>query len=247
MKADPEHQLRLLDLQEIDSTLERLEHRARNLPELGEVAQLDARLVALRDSVTALDTELEDIAREQRKAEADVEQVRSRAQRDQSRLDSGQVSSPKELESLQSEISSLHGRQQELEETVLEVMERREAAESRRAEYTAELETLTGQREAAEERRSTAMVDIETEQQSARDRRARVVAELPEELLSLYTKLRDSYAGIGAAPLQYGRCQGCKLALSTAELSEIRTAAADEVLRCEECRRILVRTMESGL
>jgi predicted nucleic acid-binding Zn-ribbon protein len=32
-----------------------------------------------------------------------------------------------------------------------------------------------------------------------------------------------------------------------AELAVIRAAAEDEVIRCEECQRILVRTEDSGL
>src|SRR5690606_19217953 len=190
-------------------------------------------------------TALSDIDREQRKAESDVDQVRSRADRDRARLDAGQVSSPKELEGLQSEIASLQRRQAELEEVVLEVMERREAAEAEAASVTAELERAEAGREAAEERRSAAALEIEDERATERDRRERLAKEVPQDLLALYTKLRDQY-GIGAAALHYGRCEGCKLALSTAELGRIRQAPADEVLRCEDCRRIVVPTSEWG-
>jgi len=246
VKAAPEHQLRLLDVQQADTAIARAEHRARNLPEAEEVRELDARIAELRDRAVAARTALSDIDREQRKAESDVDQVRSRADRDRARLDAGQVSSPKELEGLQSEIASLQRRQAELEEVVLEVIERREAAEAEAASVTAELERAEAGREAAEERRSAAALEIEDERATERDRRERLAKEVPEDLLALYTKLRDQY-GIGAAALHYGRCEGCKLALSTAELGRIRQAPADEVLRCEDCRRILVRTTESGL
>lgn len=246
MKAEPEHQMRLLDVQEIDSALAQLAHRARTLPETGEVKALDGRITELGERVMAAETALSDLDREQRKAESDVDQVRTRSDRDRKRLDAGQVSSPKELESLQSEIASLQRRQEELEEVVLGVMERREAAEAELARLRKDLEDARGEREAAEDRRSAAMIDIEGERASQAQRRERVAAEVPGDLLALYTKLRDQY-GVGAAALRYGRCEGCKLALSTAELGQIRQAEPDEVLRCEECRRILVRTTESGL
>ncbi|MFC4564804.1 zinc ribbon domain-containing protein [Nocardiopsis mangrovi] len=247
MKAEPAQQIRLLDLQEIDSRLAQLTHRIRTLPELTEIRRLDARLTELRDRLAVAATELSDLDREQRKAESDVDQVRARSERDTKRLDAGRVSSHKELEGLQSEIASLRRRQAELEEIVLEVMERREATEARGADLDKEIAAAEADREAAEERRSSAVLDIQADQATESDRRARVSADVPADLLALYTKLRDQYDGVGAAALRYGRCEGCKLALSTAELARLRGAPADEVLRCEDCRRILIRTDESGL
>ncbi|QBI54760.1 zinc ribbon domain-containing protein [Streptomonospora litoralis] len=247
MKAEPAHQMRLLDLQEADSRLAQLAHRLRNLPENAEVQRLDARLAELRDRRTALTTALSDLDREQRKAESDVDQVRTRAERDSKRLDSGEVSSPKDLEHLQSEIASLQRRQSELEEIVLEVMERREGLESQEAQLNKELEEAETEHDAAEERRATAVGGIEADRAAEFTRRERFAGEIPDELIAFYTKLRDQHEGVGAAPLRYGRCEGCKLALSTAELAEFRNAPEDEVLRCDQCRRILVRTGESGL
>lgn len=247
MKAEPAHQMRLLDVQDIDSRLDRLAHRARSIPETAEMQRLDARMVELRDNAVLAETELSDLDREQRKAESDVDQVRARSERDAKRMAAGQVSSPKELEGLQSEIDSLRRRQDELEDIVLNVMERREGAETRLGAARKELAEAETEREAAAERRSAALLDIRADEEAEKDRRARVSAEVPEDLLALYTKLREQHTGVGAAALRYGRCEGCKMALSTAELGEIRQAAGDEVIRCEDCRRILVRTTESGL
>ncbi|TDQ45992.1 zinc ribbon domain-containing protein [Actinorugispora endophytica] len=247
MKAEPVHQVRLLDLQEIDAELDRLKHRARTLPEISEIRRLDARLVELNDQMAAAETALGDLDREQRKAESDVEQVRVRADRDTRRLEAGQVSSPRDLESLQSEIASLARRQSELEEIVLDVMERREAAEGRRAELAKAVDAAAAEREAAENRRSEAVLEIKDEVDSATQRRTRVAGEIPDDLAALYVKLREQNAGVAAAALRYGRCEGCKLALSTVELREMRSAPADEVMRCENCRRVLVRVDDSGL
>jgi hypothetical protein len=192
------------------------------------------------------DTELGDLAREQARAERDVEQVRARIDRDQARLDSGQVAAARELETLQSEIASLLRRQADLEDVVLDAMERREAAQARRDSLTAEQEALSAQTGDLTARRDAALEEISEQAAKADTRRVTVAAEIPADVLKLYDKLREQQ-GVGAAALRRGRCEGCHLSLNTVEANRIRSAAPDEVIRCEECRRILVRTPESGL
>lgn len=245
MKAPPDAQLRLLDLQELDTALEQLAHRRRSVPELAEIDQGGRRLGELRDAIVAAETEAGDVAKEQSKAEADVDQVRTRADRDQKRLDSGQVASPRELENLQSEIASLQHRQAELEDVVLEVMERREQAENRSASYHAERAELSERLAELESRRDEAFAEIDEQAGVKQRQRDTIAAELPDDLLALYERLR-AQTGVGAAALHRGRCQGCHLALNTVDLNRIRQADPDEVVRCEECRRILVRPPESG-
>jgi uncharacterized protein len=246
VKASPEAQQRLLELADLDAELGRLEHRRRGLPEIAEYQRIETRDGELRDELTALEAEESDLKREQAKAEADVEQVRSRVQRDRGRLDAGQVSSPRELENLQSEIVSLGRRQSDLEEIVLDVMERREEAERRGSALTAERTELAAQRADVGARRDAALAEIGEQVDKAAGLRAGVAADVPAGLLELYDKLRAQH-GVGAAMLRGGRCEGCHLSLNAVDLAAYRTADPDEVLRCEECRRILVRTPESGL
>lgn len=246
MKASPETQLRLLDVAALDAELNRLDHRRRGLPEAAEVESIDARDTELRDALVAAQTSEKDLAREQAKAEADVDQVRTRAARDRERLDAGQVSSPRELESLQSEIASLMRRQAELEDVALEVMERREAAQKTGEGLSAERAELAARRETVAARRDQLLAEIAEQAQKAGGERAAVAAEIPADVMALYERMRAQH-GVGAAALRGGRCEGCHLTLNTVDLNRIRAAAEDEVLRCEECRRILVRTPESGL
>jgi predicted nucleic acid-binding Zn-ribbon protein len=247
VKASPEAQLRLLELADLDAELGRLEHRRRSLPEHAELSQLEQRDRELRDEIAALEAREGDLRREQSKADADVEQVRARIARDRSRLDAGQVNSPRELENLQSEIESLLRRQSDLEDVELDVMERLEAAQSRLKEAGAERAAVSTDLEAVTARRDVALAEIAGLSDVATERRAAVVAEEPADLIDLYERLRTQHGGVGAAALRRGQCQGCHLSLNTVDLNAIRAAAADDVLRCEECRRILVRTDESGL
>jgi uncharacterized protein len=246
VKASPEAQLRLLELADLDTELARLDHRRRSLPEAAQLEQVQARTAELRDGIVMADTELGDLAREQSRAERDVEQVRARIDRDRARLDSGQVSAARELSNLQSEVESLHRRQSDLEEVVLEAMERREAAQSRRDALAAEQAKLGEQAGDLTARRDAALEEIDEQVAKTQTRRSSVAAEVPADVLKLYDKLRDQH-GVGAAMLRRGRCEGCHLTLNTVDLNTLRAAAPDDVLRCEECRRILVRTAESGL
>jgi uncharacterized protein len=246
VKASPETQLRLLELADLDAELSRLEHRRRGLPEVAEVDRIDARDAELKDAIVAAQTSERDLSREQAKAEADVEQVRTRAVRDRERLEAGAVSSPRELESLQSEIASLVRRQSELEDVELEVMERRETAQKTGEALAAERAELAATREEVAARRDQLLGELDEQAGKASTERAGVAGGLPDDLLALYERMRAQH-GVGAAALRGGRCEGCHLSLNTVDLNRIRAAAEDEVLRCEECRRILVRTAESGL
>lgn len=247
MKASPEAQLRLLDLAELDTELGRLEHRRRSLPELAELDRLGGQAATTGDALVLADTELADLDSEQSRAERDVDQVRTRIDRDRERMDRGQVSSAKELESLQGEIQSLLRRQSDLEEVVLELMEKREAIETRRDELVKSRDELAEKIAEVTARRDAALGEIDEHAGKASASRASVAADVPGDLLTLYDKLRVQHGGLGAAALHRGRCQGCNLSLNSGDLAAIRAAAPDEVLRCEECRRILVRTPDSGL
>jgi len=247
VKASPEAQLRLLELADLDTELARLDHRRRTLPEIAELERLTSRSAQIRDEITLADTQLSDLDREQARAERDVEQVRVRIEKDRDRLDGGKVSSARELESLQSEVTSLRRRQGDLEEVVLELMERREAAQAARDTAGAEQDSVAAETSTVTASRDVALAEIGEQAAKAGSVRGSVASGVPDELLALYDKLRVSHGGVGAAMLRRGRCEGCHVSLSTVDLNAVRAAAPDEVVRCEECRRILVRTTDSGL
>ncbi len=247
MRADSSAQLRLLDLQDLDTVLGQLDHRRRAVPQIAELAELGTRAAQLRDKDVAVRTAVSDLEREMSRAEGDVAQVRERIARDQKLLDAGSVASARQLGDLQHEIANLAKRVGDLEDAELEVMEKLEDAQSRAVEVAAQLAELTGARARAERDRDASFADIDAEAARVQGERDRVVGDIPADLLALYDKIRASSGGLGAAPLHRGRCQGCQLTMPPGDLGRIRAAAPDEVVRCEECRRILVRTDESGL
>lgn len=227
--------------------MDQLSHRRATLPEHAALTEVEARLGTLGDEIVGAETEASDLARELAKAEGDVDQVRERAERDQKRLDAGQVSSPKELESLQHEIATLGRRQGDLEEVVLEIMERLESAQSRRAELGAQQDAAQAQRLELTAARDTTTGEIDGEVVQLGAQRSTQVGGLDDALVTLYEKIRAQQGGVGAAELTARRCGGCRLELNNVEIGQLRDADPDEVMRCDECRRILVRTPESGL
>jgi predicted nucleic acid-binding Zn-ribbon protein len=247
VKAAPADQLHLLDLQGIDLYLDQLAHRRRSLPELAEISRISESLRGLQDDVVRARTEVEDLDREIRRLETDVEQVRQRSERDQQRMASGAVSSPKELEKLEHEVASLARRQGELEDTELELMEKREESDAALSSAQAALDEASAGLADAEKRRDAAFAEVDAAVADRTAARGPLAATIPGDLLALYEKVRAANGGIGAAMLRARRCQGCHLDLAGADLAAARGAAEDEVVRCEECRRILVRTAESGL
>jgi predicted nucleic acid-binding Zn-ribbon protein len=247
VKADPFAQLRLLDVQNLDALLDLLAHRRRNLPELTELATLEERRSQLGDQRVEADTDVTDLSAQQRKADADVEQVKARRARNQERLDRGDVGSPKDLASLQSEVQALERRIGVLEDEELEVMELLETAQARLGEterHLGEVDVRIARLAAA---RDEAFAAIDAEADKANAERQQLAAELPADLLTLYDKLRAQLGGVGAAALQQRRCTGCRLELTPADRARILAAPADEVVRCEECRRILVRAAAESL
>jgi len=244
VKASPEAQRRLLDLQAIDTTLAQLAHRKRSLPELAELDAVARELSALEDDRVRAQVAVDDLDRDITRFEKDIEQVRTRKDRDQKRLDAG--GALREIEGLQHEMTTLNRRQSELEDAELELMEQRESAEQALTDINARLADARKRREAAEHRRDEANTDITAEQKFKAQSRVPLAADLPADLIKLYDKIRED-SGLGAALVRAGRCGGCRIELYGADLNRVKTAAKDEVVRCEECRRIMVRTAESGL
>ena len=246
MNAASADQLRLLDLQALDTTLDRLAQRRRTLPGLAEHAALETRAGQLRDLIIASSVARSDLNREQTKAEADVDQVAARAARDRKVLDAG-TASPKDLSNLQSELESLTKRQSALEDVVLEVMERIEAADARDAELAKQLAAAEGDLVRVGASLGTEQSGVDKDIAFSKQQRDILAGQTPADLLALYEKIRAQYNGIGAAAIKQHRCEGCHVELDVSELNALRAAAPDLVVRHDACRRILVRTADSGL
>jgi len=247
VKADPSAQVRLLDLQELDARADLLRHQRRTLPELARIAELTGARATVDNQARDARIVVDDLAVEQAKVDSDVEQVKARRTRDQQRIDAGLISNPKDLQRMQQEMVSLERRITSLEDDEIEVMERLEEAQRTLDSLTAQLADTDAEIADLAARRDTRLAEIDADLAEVDGQRGPVVADVPADLLALYDRLRESKGGVGAAVLRARACGGCNLDLDHAEVATIRAAADDEVIRCDECSRILVRTSESGL
>ena len=234
-------------MQELDARADLLRHQRSHLPELTEIEQLRTTRTDVDNQARDARIVVDDLSEEQAKIDADVEQGRTRRARDQERIDQGLITNPKDLQHMLSELESLQRRITTLEDQELEVMEQVETAQRG-------LDSLTEQVVAADERLAVLTVsrdektqEIDQELERVAGERAPIADGLPADLLGLYDKLRAQKGGVGAAALRARTCGGCHISIDPAELAQIKAAGSDQVIRCEECQRILVRTAESGL
>lgn len=246
VNADPAAQLRLLDVQAADTAVAQLAHRRSTLPELTAIAARDEQIEAMDLETLELRTRIADVDAEQRRLEREVDTVRSRAVRDVQRLTAGGLPA-RELEGLQHEVATLGRRQSTLEDDLLEVMEQRESIDAELASTTTRRDVADSERAGLVETRDAAFADIGNATGTHLAERDVIAAEIPADLLALYDKIRAANGGVGAAILRQRRCEGCRIELAGNEQAAVRAAAPDLVVRCENCRRILVRTAESGL
>ncbi|MEU4316488.1 C4-type zinc ribbon domain-containing protein [Nocardia sp. NPDC024068] len=245
MNVEPSIQTRLLRLAEVDTELTRIAHRRSVLPEQQEVDRVEAERNAQKDAAVAVEIVLDDLDRDIRKLEGEVEAVRKREERDRGVLEAGSVGA-KQLSELQHELGSLERRRSVLEDELLEVMERREASAADHEHAGARLDHAESELATARERRDQALGDLEVAQQRCEGDRANLVGDFPGELLTIYDRQRAAH-GIGAALLQARRCGACRIELDRGEIARIAKTAPDLVVRCPECGAVLVRTKESGL
>lgn len=231
---------------ELDSRIAQLRHQISSLPEIREIAAIESTQRALNDRVRDARILVDDLTLEQKKAEQDVEQVKRRRERDRSKVEQGLIPNPKDLQRMNHELESLDRRITTLEDEELEVMEKLEDAQHELARAEREegevVEKLTELASSRDTKSGEATVALD----AALAERATAAEGLPEDLRTLYDRIREKQ-GVGASALRARRCGGCQLTLNAADLAVIAKAPADDVIRCEECSRILVRTAESGL
>jgi predicted nucleic acid-binding Zn-ribbon protein len=228
-------------VQEHDSATDRLRHRRRTLPELAELAALEARGAALDASLTEVGGRWAEVLRRQRALEDELASVEHKLHEAQAKLYGGTVSLIRELQALQAEVEALKRRQSSLEDDVLETMGEREPLDDEVAAMEAERSGLDARAGALRATLAEAQAAIDRELAVELDARATAVDGIPAEVMTSYERLRTRLDGVGISRLVNGRCDGCHLSLSVTELTNAHRLPPDALLHCEQCGRILVR------
>lgn len=240
MQASTEQQSLILELQLLDNEIMQANTKLKSLPEIEQLLHIEKRVTAANDELAIVKSESDQIALELRRGEVDVETVTDRIKKDEARLSSGNAT-PKELEQLQHEVETLKKRQESLEEIELEIMIRNDAIIARSNTLTTDLASLQTLKDEISGRLQSATDEINKVIAEKNTARNAVAGKIEKALLDLYEKIRGNGGGVGAAALVGNKCNGCNLAINAVEMERIKSLAKDELLRCEECRRILVR------
>jgi len=237
-EVDPTALQRLLDLQVEDSTIKRLTDQRSSLPETARLEELKSQLAEFTADLEIAGKQRDEIAREVSRIEGEIELVDQKIQREEQRMYSGQVSNPKELSALQAEVEMLKKKKAGLEDQELEAMVARDQADSTVQNLTSEQEQATKESADLTVKVGKLTKEIDTELAAHTDARNEIAASIPADILALYEKIRDQRAGVGAAALENGTCQGCHTKLPAKEAERLR--ASGGLQRCENCRRILI-------
>ena len=244
LKASPTEQALLLNLQSFDTKLQQIAHRAKSLPQHAVIQALTGERNLLTQRLGEQSGLLEDMNIEMGRVESDVAIVEARIKRDMGRLQA--TSSVKDVQALEQELTALRKRQADLEEIELTVMERVEAQQTVVGAVSAEAAALQSRLAGIEDERDAELRTIETDRANAAANRSAIAADVPDDLLAMYEKIRLRY-GSGASHLRGGVSSASGMRLNENDMVAIRSAAPDDVLYCPESSAILVRTGESGL
>jgi hypothetical protein len=244
MKAAPQDQAVLLEVQRLDNDITRLAHRITTLQKGEHLTELRARTAALRSELAAAADRVEDAERDLARLESDTATAQARVERDTTLLQS--VGSAKDAAGLQNELESLNRRIGDLETQELELMEQLDGHRAAVGDVEARLADTEAEHARLAEVQGDGIARFASDRTAAEQARAEVAAKVPADLLALYERQRARY-GFGASFLQGGVSTASGVTLTGADLARVRAAAPDDVVLCPDSDAILVRTAESGL
>ena len=240
--ATPDQQRQLLDLQTVDTALRQLQHRRSNLPEQQALDDHQSMMQTVASEFAANRNEMSKLQVTQRRLENEIASVDARRKSEEGRMYSGMITSEKEVEAIRHELSSLKSRKADLEDELLEAMERLEELDGmvttlkdRRAELEDALPKMTAARDEA-------ATDIDAELADGRARRSELAGGLPAEVIAGYTDLLRRKQDLAIAELSSGTCMGCRLQLTASEMEETKRDAKRFLAICPQCGRGLVPT-----
>jgi len=230
----------LLWVQELDTELDQLRHRIEALPERAALADVRVRLAALAASTAEVRVLVDDLSGRQAALEEQIAATARRRHELEERMRTGGVTAARDLQAMDHEVGQLAGRQRQLEDDEILLMEEEEPLDVALAEQEAASADLQSEAVRLTDAVAVAEVELRAAIDVAEAARATVASGLPADLAERYERLRSHLGGVGAARLVGDRCDGCHLTLPSVEVERIHQLPADTFATCPQCDRILV-------
>jgi predicted nucleic acid-binding Zn-ribbon protein len=228
----------LLDLQEADLEITRAERRLDELPEKAKILQLRHKMDdvgKLREKTAEFASRL---SREIAKLEDAVAQTTGKMDEEQAKLLSGQITNPKELANISTEIDLLRRKKEQFENDMMALMEKRELAQLQVSKIDEALSKATGDEGKLVTRFQKAGGDILAQIEKLKRRRKRLEKAVDPPVLERYERIRNARNGIAAGKLEGDMCGCCRTTLPAVALLSMREPGT--VSECPNCRRLLV-------
>ena len=201
--------------------------------QIGDRAELDA----MHQELDTQSDSLNQLRVKQRSQELDVESVSEKLRGVEGRLYGGTVTNLRELGGFEKEATFLRDRLKELDNNLLDAMEKLEDVQGR----VSSLEDKTNQAEeywqVSQKELAERLRQVEETLSGLETSRQVLVSQVGPQELKLYESLRLSKRGVAIAKVERGLCRGCRMTLPTNQLQRAR--AGRETVFCNSCGRIL--------
>lgn len=228
----------LLELQQVDSRIHQIQYKLDHLDAQQVLDDAQARAAEVEEERARHRVDLDRARAEQRKIEGEIELLTERRDAEQVRMYSGDISSPKELQSIRAQIDATEERISQQEDQLLELMEVVDRLETRVDQLGQRREQLEERIEELTEERDAAASDLLAEQAELEVERDKHRESLPDGLLERYDGALDEHSGMAVAELEGGMCTGCRLELPMIEREEL--LEGPPLGTCPQCGRLLV-------
>ena len=222
-------------LQEFDLALERLqEEKAKAEQELSSGLLISHVETAFQEENELLPQ----VQSQHRIRQLEVESLRERSVRLESQLYSGDVTNPRDLESLGQEVNQVRQLLEQQDAELLELSVQAEESQNRRDSLERELSDgrAAWQVRQAELQEQVDRWNLEVEAVSTK--RKDLADTLDASEVQHYEGLRRAKGGLAVAKVERGLCQACRMALPTQQQQRVRIGR--QTVLCSSCGRILI-------
>lgn len=226
---------------------------------LYRIQQLELAIIDQTKRIKAIDLQLEDNAGLHEAEEAfetakvafdetvkrfnemnlEIAALIDKKQNSETRLYSGEVTNPKEMQDLQMEIESLTRRNEVLDDELLRIISDRDACQATLSECENALNDIGEERQEENKNLLKEKKSLASAVKKQLSQRKAAVKEVPAELFKTYNILRSKKANRPVSVLRDDACTICGIEQNSTVITAINRSS--DLVNCQSCGRILIK------